>query len=148
MKTMLISTTSVKSTLTFVIALFSFTVVSATNNNNITAINPEPAKSLVNESIIATITDKAVFLNWNTKAETANIHFEVERSSDMTNFKTVALVLDGFSTEGAGKRYAFKENSAVVKHGEPVYYRLKQVDEKGNVTFSETIKVQIGGGVQ
>lgn len=60
----------------------------------------------------------------------------------MTDFKTVALVLDGFATEGTGKKYAFKEDVSVVKNSKAAYYRLKQFDEYGNVSYSAVVKVK------
>src|SRR6202007_1362214 len=101
----------------------------------------EPS-SVVYQSITVTKTEKSLILDWNTASEYRNSYFEVERSTNMTNFKTVALVLDGFATEGTGKKYAFKEDASVAKNGKPVYYRLKQFDEYGNISYSTVVKVQ------
>ena len=45
-------------------------------------------------------------------------------------------------TEGTGKKYAFKEDASVVKNGRVAYYRLKQFDEYGNISYSVVVKVQ------
>lgn len=133
-----------KSTLILGTALFSvitasaFTPVSSEPNANIA---PEPTTSVVYQSIIVTKTDKSVLLDWNTASEYRNGYFEVERSTNATDFKTVALVLDGFSTEGSGKKYAFKENLSNLKNGS-AYYRLKQFDEYGNISYSAIVKVK------
>ncbi|MEP7237317.1 MAG: hypothetical protein ABI685_05620, partial [Ferruginibacter sp.] len=82
----------------------------------------------------------SVILDWNTASEFRNSYFEVERSTNATDFKTVALVLDGFATEGTGKKYAFKENVSVVKNNKAAYYRLKQFDAYGNVSYSAVVK--------
>ena len=107
-----------KAALVLLATSFSAITVSAlspvTVENRISVI-PEPVNSVVYQSIIATVTDKSVILDWNTVSEIRNNYFEVERSSDMSDFKTVALVLDGFVTEGTGKRYAFKEAVSVIK---------------------------------
>lgn len=138
--------TSIAKKLTFVltVSLFSAVTVSALANTgeNPSAITPEPVKSVVYQSIVVTKTDKSVILNWNTASEFRNSYFEVERSADMTNFKTIALVLDGFVTEGTGKKYAFKEEASFIKNGKTSYYRLKQFDEYGNVSYSAVVKVQ------
>ena len=60
----------------------------------------------------------------------------------MNDFKTVGLVLDGFIAEGNGKRYAFKEDVAVINNSRAAYYRLKQWDVYGNISYSTVVKVQ------
>ena len=111
-----------RSTLVILASLFSAMSLSA-----FTTVVPEPA-SVVYQSIVVTKTDKSVILDWNTASEFRNSYFEVERSTNLNDFKTVALVLDGFATEGTGKKYAFKEDVSVTKNGKIVYYRLKQFD--------------------
>jgi hypothetical protein len=133
-----------KSTFVLIVILFSAMSLSALTpviaENGSTSM-PEPT-SVVYQSITVTMTGKSVILDWNTVSEFRNSHFEVERSSNSTDFKTVALVLDGFATEGSGKKYAFKEDASVVKNGKVAYYRLKQFDEYGNISYSAVVKVQ------
>lgn len=129
-----------KSTLILVAALFLATVSLAfTPVTGKTAI-PGPVGNVVYQSIKVSITAKSVILDWNTVSEFRNGYFEVERSFNNTDFKTVALVLDGFATEGTGKKYAFKEDVSVAKNGRSVYYRLKQFDDYGNVSYSTVVK--------
>lgn len=123
-----------KSTFILVISLFSVATVSAFNT-----VMPEPS-SVVYQSIKVSTSAKSITLDWSTVSEVGNSYFEVERSTNMTDFKTVALVLDGFSTEGTGKKYAFKEDASVAKSGRPVYYRLKQFDAYGNVSYSAVVR--------
>jgi hypothetical protein len=133
-----------KSTFVLIVALFSAMAVSAltpvTGQNSVTIV-PEPIGNVVYQSIVVTITAKSVILDWNTASEVSNGYFEVERSANMKDFKTIALVLDGFSTEGTGKKYAFKEDVSVAKNGRVAYYRLKQFDEFGNVSYSDIVRV-------
>jgi hypothetical protein len=133
-----------KSTLVLILTVFSAMAASAltpaTGKTKVTIV-PEPASHVVYQSIIVTITEKSIILDWNTSSELNNSYFEVERSSNPTDFKTIALVLDGFTTEGSGKKYAFKENASVVKNGHVSYYRLKQFDAYGNVSYSAVVKV-------
>ena len=134
-----------KSTFVLTIILFSamsLTALTPAIVENISTKIPEPLIGVVYQSITVTITEKSVILDWNTISEFRNSHFEVERTSNTTDFKTVALVLDGFATEGTGKRYAFKEDVSVVKNGRVAYYRLKQFDEYGNISYSAVVKVQ------
>ena len=137
-----------KAALLFIATLFTVVTTNALNletgknaSNSNNSIIPQPT-SVVYESLIATATDKLVVVNWKTASEFNNNHFEVEKSTDMKNFKTVAVVLDGFKTEGSGKRYAFKEDAKNVKIGQATYYRLKQFDDYGKVAYSEIIKVE------
>ncbi len=137
-----------KAALLFFVTLFTVVTTNAlnleagknasTSNNNIIS---QPT-SVVYESLVATATNKLVIVNWKTASEFNNNHFEVEKSTDMKNFKTVAVVLDGFKTAGSGKRYAFKEEAKTTKVGQVTYYRLKQFDDYGKVAYSEIIKVE------
>ena len=130
-----------KSTLVIMVSLFCAMAASATVKNGVTII-PGPVGNVVYQCITVSITDKSVILDWNTVSEYRNNYFEVERSTNTTDFKTVALVLDGFATEGTGKKYAFKEDVSVIKNGRVAYYRLKQFDAFGNISYSAVVKVQ------
>lgn len=131
-----------KLALTVIITLFSYVSASATNIENEPKVTTEPIHTIVYQSIIARVTDKSVFIDWNTAVEGQNNHFEIERSTDMNKFSIVAIVLDGFSTQGTGKRYAFKEDVSAIKNSPATYYRLKQLDGMGNISYSQIIKVQ------
>jgi hypothetical protein len=99
-------------------------------------------------SLAATANENAVFINWVTAFEQNNNHFEVERSTDMKAFKTVAMVLDGFTSTGTtGKTYKFKEAAGEVKKGKTVYYRLKQIDNDNQVHYSAVMAVQMNSTV-
>lgn len=99
-------------------------------------------------SLAATANDKSVFINWVTASEQNNSHFEVERSTDMKAFKTVAIMLDGFSATGTtGKTYKFKEAAGEIKKGKTVYYRLKQIDNDNQVHYSTVMAVQMNSTV-
>lgn len=127
-----------KTTLLFI--AYFFAMVSAL------AISPSTNTGDENGSFQYTITVKTteqlVLLNWNTVSNISNSYFEIERSADKVEFKTVAIVLDGFEKEGAGKSYAFKESINVIQNGQAAYYRLKEINEKGIATYSAIIKVQ------
>ena len=127
-----------RSTLILITALSLATASSALTP--VSRTMPVPVGNPAHQSIKVSVTDRSVILDWNTVSESGNSYYEVERSFNMTDFKTVALVLDGFSTEGMGKKYAFKENTPSTKNGSSVYYRLKQFDQYGNVSYSEVVK--------
>ena len=100
------------------------------------------APGVIYASIDAVANDKSVIVKWVTASEYNNSHFEVERSFDMKLFKTVALILDGFAAEGTGKAYAYKEGADEVKSGKTVYFRLKQINEDGKVSYSMIMAVK------
>ncbi|MBL7702178.1 MAG: hypothetical protein JNM14_08005 [Ferruginibacter sp.] len=138
---MIFFTSAAKKTTSFLVAsLFLATASFALTPVKVAVNIPGPVGQVVYQSIKVSVTDKSVILDWNTASEFMNGYFEVERSFNNADFKTIALVLDGFSTEGTGKRYAFKEDVAVAKSGRSVYYRLKQFDENGNVSYSTAVK--------
>lgn len=84
----------------------------------------------------AATTGKVVNLSWTTAGSNTAGYFEVERSTDRQNFKTVAIVLDGFEDAQHNKRYQFRENTSEMKEKQIIYYRLKQVNLKGQVSYS------------
>jgi Secretion system C-terminal sorting domain len=111
---------------------------------NLTSSNLTTVSSgVVYASIDATANEKSVTVKWVTASEQNNGHFEVERSLDMKAFKMVALILDGFDAEGTGKAYAFKEDAGAVRTGKTVYYRLKQIDTDGKVSYSTILAVRL-----
>ena len=87
--------------------------------------------------------NNTVLLNWVTPQAINNNHFEVEQSFDNTNFKTIGLVLDGIETSASERDYLYKDNSTKLLQNKVVYYRLKQIDNDGSVTYSKTIPVKL-----
>lgn len=127
-------------TLVFTLTFIFFTGKVNALTEYITVNNP----GIEYASLAATATEKGVFINWVTVSEMNNSHFEVERSTDMKSFKTVAIVLDGFTVTGTnGKTYKFKETADDVKKGKTVYYRLKQIDINNHIHYSKVMAVQL-----
>ncbi len=93
-------------------------------------------------SFTAVSSDKSVTLNWVTESEINSHHFEVERSFDGVNFKAIGLVLDGITVGNTGKSYIYKDNSAALLDANVVYYRLKQVDNDGRYSYTNTLVVK------
>ena len=107
---------------------------------NVTGINGASTVKYLSFNAIAT--DKAVLLSWITASEMNNSHFEVERSFDMTSFKTIAIVLDGFDAENHTKNYQLKDYSSSGKDSPVIYYRLKQIDMDGTISHSNVLTVR------
>lgn len=94
-------------------------------------------------SFDAVANDKVVNLKWVTESEINNSHFEVERSFDGTNFSTLGLVLDAASVYGSSKTYLYKDNGVELASKSVAYYRLKQIDLNGRVTYSNVLTVRL-----
>ncbi len=76
-------------------------------------------------------------LSWQTSWETANSHFEIQRSRDAKSFETIGRV-QGKGTTSERTNYSFIDPNLP----DPVnYYRLRQVDLDGSVHFSKIISV-------
>lgn len=84
--------------------------------------------------------DREVILKWSTASELNNDYMEIERAIDGVQFEALGRVI------GAG-------TSSVVNHYELTdenpfegvnYYRLKQVDFDGTITYSNTLSVEFG----
>ena len=107
MKSKFTSSIAQKSASLFIVAIFSVMSVSAFTTITVENHPSEPVKSIVYQTFTARVTDKSVLLDWNTLSELNNGHFEVERSFDMNEFKTVGLVLDGFKLSGSNRLLNF-----------------------------------------
>ena len=77
-------------------------------------------------------------MNWTTWGETANDHFEIQRSGSNTDFKTIGSV-KGKGITSKINNYSFTD---VAPEDGYNYYRLIQVDAERNVTYSSTILVR------
>lgn len=74
-----------------------------------------------------------VLLNWITASEENNDYFEIERSADARNFKTIGRI-DGKGTSFDTNSYSFVDSKP--KHGVNCY-RLKQVDFNGTENLTD-----------
>lgn len=89
------------------------------------------------ESItVKRVNDKAE-ITWSTLSEKNNKQFEVQRSTDGENFKTIAIV---FTLEDSNeiKHYTFKDELKGIKES-TIFYRIKQVDTAMGYTYSKTV---------
>ncbi len=89
-------------------------------------------------AVVAKATANGITLNWGTLAENQAKNFEVERSLTMNKYATVATVKAvGMST--SKQKYSFTDSTA--PRG-IVFYKIKTVDTKGNVYYSNIIPVE------
>lgn len=81
--------------------------------------------------------DCEVQLEWATASEIDNSHFNVERSADGYNFRTIGKV-EGNGTTSDIMNYAFRDENPSATN----YYRLKQMDYDGVFEYSDVIEAK------
>lgn len=85
-----------------------------------------------------TVDDK-VQLTWQTAAEVKNDHFEIERSTDGAQFKSIGTV-PASKNSNTTQIYSYTDNT--VQAG-TIWYRIKQVDVDGLFSYSVVVSVQL-----
>ncbi len=94
------------------------------------------------------INNSEINITWTTENETHNDHFEIERSFDQNHFSTVALVFGPEENTSASNKYSFTDKAKDFSHYKIIYYRLKQIDIDGKVTYSVVKTVRFNTGTQ
>jgi hypothetical protein len=85
-------------------------------------------------------TQKSALLTWTTASEKDNAYFDVQQSTNGTDFQTVGQV-KGSGTTTVEKFYSFEHKDPSVGVN---YYRLKQVDANGTATLSAVRSILMG----
>ena len=81
-----------------------------------------------------------VLNSWTTASEINTSHFNVQRSMDGKDFKTVGTI----AAKGFGD-YSFTDNQLPITNEQlTLYYRLEIVDKDGSKTYSEIRNVELG----
>ena len=89
-------------------------------------------------SFDASETTSGILLNWVSAMEYDNDYYELERSLDGINFKTIKRVLSKGNSE-IKQYYNHLDKEAPEGY---LYYRLKQVDVNGEFTYSSIISIK------
>lgn len=84
--------------------------------------------------------EQSVMLSWATASETNNDHFEIQKSTNGTQFQTIGQV-KGNGTTVTGATYSFEDKTPSVG---VAYYRLKQVDADGKFEYSSVRSILFG----
>jgi len=90
-------------------------------------------------SFTAIVNNKEVALDWNTASELNNSHFDIEYSTDGTNFRAIGEVAGHGTTQ---EKQAYNYTHTTPSNGAN-YYRLKQVDFDGAFEYSEIRVVEL-----
>ena len=87
-------------------------------------------------------------LRWATASEKNNDRFEVEASADGQAFRRIGTVA-GHGNSTQPREYQFVDKSIARYAADPVYYRLRQVDQDGSESFSpvRTVRVAAPAGL-
>ncbi len=93
------------------------------------------------QAFSASLEANTVNLNWMTSTETNNRGFEIERSSDKANWKTIGFK-EGNGTTTEQHNYTYSDKSFDYSSSK-LYYRLKQVDYDGSFKYSNIVEVKI-----
>lgn len=84
----------------------------------------------------------SALLNWETASEQNNTMFILERSTDAKKFSVIATV-KGHGATSAVNNYKYDDNLAAVP-GNVFYYRLQQLDNNGQASYSKTVAIYRG----
>jgi glucose/arabinose dehydrogenase len=98
--------------------------------------SPLPVELL---SFNATAKEGRVHLDWSTASEHNTSHFEIERSTENTDFEPIGHVAAAGESASV-QRYSYEDLLAV--SGENVY-RLKMVDEDGSFKYSPIVSIEL-----
>jgi hypothetical protein len=93
------------------------------------------------------IKDNNAYLNWSTATESNNKGFYVERSKDAINFSDVGFV-NGAGNSSQIKNYTYTDVTVKDMHVTTTYYRLKQVDLDGKISYSKVLPLNLKNIVQ
>jgi hypothetical protein len=110
----------------------SYYSISVNNAINVSGVLPVELTTFS-----ANAAKNGVNLKWETATEKNNKGFEIQRSSDKTNFATIGFV-EGKGTSSEKNTYSYLDKNAAQGS---VSYRLKQVDFDGTYEFSKTVEV-------
>ncbi len=92
-------------------------------------------------SFTGNINNKLVQLNWQTSQENNSSYFEVQRSSNGSNFESISTIT---AKGNIGTISSYQEKDDLFFYtGNIVYYRLKMVDTDGKFKFSKVLMIKL-----
>ncbi|MBL0358976.1 MAG: T9SS type A sorting domain-containing protein [Chitinophagaceae bacterium] len=89
-------------------------------------------------SIKAAQTGNNIAVEWKVASQVNVVHYEIEKSANGRSFSNVGTI-----NAGSGSTYNWLDENTVSGNN---YYRIKSVDNNGQVKYSEVVKVNIGKG--
>ncbi|MES2890881.1 MAG: T9SS type A sorting domain-containing protein [Bacteroidota bacterium] len=113
--------------------VFNCTVVSSTTN--VLAV-----KFL---SFDAALVGNSVACKWSVSEETVNNHYELERSYDGKTFASIAYIFSQENSPATKNDYSFIDKSATSQSKKMAFYRVKEVDQQGRISYSGVMSVKL-----
>jgi hypothetical protein len=139
-----------KQNLTFsvkaIIAIFFLSLsVKAVFSQDMQSYNMTGSIVLPVQKLSAAAVNNTVAISWQVNSQLlAGVDAELERSTDMTDFKTICYIMAPEASEPAAAVCGFKDRQAYqLTNKSTVYYRLKLTDKAGNVSYSELVTVRL-----
>lgn len=87
-------------------------------------------------------TDVGVRLDWSTAFERPNGYFEVQRSTNGSDFVSIGEVL-GEGNSLSPRDYLFLDETVAQLDASRLYYRLRQLNSNGSYTYSDVVSVDV-----
>jgi len=89
----------------------------------------------------ADVSGSNINLNWSTASEINNYGFEIERSSDKTDWRLIGFK-EGNGTTTEIHNYSFVDDLFGTSSSK-LYYRLKQIDFNASFEYSDIVEIEI-----
>ena len=86
----------------------------------------------------------SILLKWQTTNEQNNIQYEIQASTDGQTFTTIGETTSNTASAGSTAKYQYQYDLNQIAVGK-LYFRIKQTDASGKVTYSVIISVNPGG---
>ncbi len=127
------------------ITILSLTFYKGSSQSIVAISNVAAAKPVIAGAQLeaAMLSNKVVQINWKAGVAVENADVEIERSTDLVNFKTICYIMASENPDFIPNSPGFKDKTAALTGSNTLYYRLKQSDRDGKVTYSDIITVKI-----
>jgi len=120
-----------------------FSNMNIRERNGLAVFTDNPFLPVNWQNFKATRIKNKAYLKWSTATETDNERFDVERSTDNSNFSFTGTV-KGAGTSLVSQHYSFEEDIEEHHLGvSHLYYRLKQIDFNGKYDYSKTEVIEL-----
>ncbi|HVZ97901.1 MAG TPA: T9SS type A sorting domain-containing protein [Chitinophagaceae bacterium] len=98
---------------------------------------------IIYQNFNAMADNNIVNLTWQSDADPKNGHFEIEKGFTPNELNSIALIMGAESTTGNMGQFSYTDKSADNASHNTIYYRLKIVDQSGEVSYSQTVAVKL-----
>jgi hypothetical protein len=86
--------------------------------------------------------DADINLEWKTASEVNNDYFQIEKSMNGKDFNAIGRV-EGMGSTNSSQSYTFVDENAAKTSTRALYYRLRQADNDGTLTYSKVVVVDL-----